>query len=297
MKKRVRLIAAIALVVAVAALGWWWRSPSLEERLLGRLPAEQAIHAYVDVAAVRRSPVLREWIEAAAPSANLGLAGEFVRGAAVGVGVDQIAVVFGGAFTESALKAYLEREGVACPGSLRDASCAVYADRTGGFLSLRLLGPGVAAVVNAPSREGANRLVALGDRNAARLAGPASAALSSGAVVWASIDPRRLDEAMREPPEGWVNLSLVARALQHAETAQLTLTPADDGLVARLEARAADEAEAAELAKVLESLNGFSKAMIERYGDADIAGWRDALETFRMETDEATVGIEWTVTR
>jgi len=293
--KRLAVAAAVLLAVAAAFLGWRLGRPSLVERLLSRLPARQAIHAYVDMAAVRRSETLRSWIEAAAPEADLGLAGELVRGAALSVDQDQIALVFGGAFNETALQAYLEREGVDCPGSLRDASCAVYADETGGYLSLRMLGPGGAAVVNGPSREGANRLVALGDSTAARLAEPAREALSGGAVVWASIDPVLLDEAMRDPPEGWINLSLVARALQHAETAYLTLTPADGAVFARLEARAADEAEAAELGKVLEGLNDFSKAMLERYGEADLARWQGALDTFRLETDGATVRVAWTI--
>jgi hypothetical protein len=119
-------------------------------------------------------------------------------------------------------------------------------------------------------------------------------ALDGGAVIWAAIDPPLLDAAMEDPPPGWINLQIVARALEPARIAYLTVNPLTGNKVSlRIEAHC-DAAEKEQLEQVLTGLNDMALALLSR--DARAAEqWAPVLRSFESSQETETVRVQWTL--
>lgn len=293
-------LGAIGLAALLAAGGWvWWRgqdeAPTLE-RLLGALPADQAVVAYIDVPALRDAPTLGPWIDAklAEQDDRLPLAAG-IRGAAIGAGGDGAggdSLYFATALdmSEAAAVSYLAQRRAGCSQPLEKEPCTTPAP-SGGYLSMRLFEDSLFGVAHSGDPEAVELL---GGPPKARVFQIQSAreALDSGALVWAALDPRRLDELMRNPPEGWTNLSLIATALGPAEHASLLARETTEGIVIELLADCADEAAAQELRSVLAGLNKMASALAAAGGGRE---WKRAADSFQATVEGVTVKSVWTL--
>jgi len=270
------------------------RRGPLEQRVLSRVPAGSAIVAYAELDALRGSDLLGRLVrDRLRGSAGLALVEPDVEAVAVAVGRDEIVGLAAGSLPFALVRSYLERQGASCPAPLDEAACSMPA--TGGFLSIRGLEPGLLGVTNGPRRDGADRLAAAGAADA-DLALHAKGSLDAGALVWAAIDPRLLAETMSDPPEGWINLSLVARALLSARRASLDLRDHPQGNAVRATLRAeCDSAEdAVELGKMLESLSNLLAAALKTSDVASSRAWAHALEErFEKETSGTSAAVHW----
>jgi hypothetical protein len=288
---------ALAVLAGLAAAMLLERRGPLEQRVLSRVPAGASIVGYAELGPLRDSKLLGRLIrERLLRSAGLSLVEPDVDAIAVAVGADEIVGLAAGRFPFALVRRYLEQQGARCPAPLDERACALAT--SGGFLSIRGLAPGLLGVANGPRADAADELA--GDRLAAdpRLAARARAALDAGVLVWVSIDPRRLAETMSDPPEGWINLSLLARALLTADSASLDLEDEPDGTAVRATLRAAcpAQADAVELAKMLESLNGLLAAALGMGGSQRSQAWARALdEGFLAETHDKTAAASWSL--
>ena len=257
------------------------------------LPAGQAVYVYFDAERLRESGAFGDAFERAVGDRNSHqLVAKQLRAGAAAVGTDAVYVVLAAAAPESLLRAYLEDLGAACERPLSEAACVVLPEGASYPLAVRLLRGGVIAVTNSPDTSAADALTASGD-GAAELAAPARDAIAAGALAWVEIDPPRLAAVMEDPPEGWVNLSLIARALINAETARITLSETGQGaLEIRLRA---DTDEPEELSKMLEGLSRFGAAALRKSSSADASLWAEALEGFTAAPNENGVEGRWSL--
>ncbi len=299
-------------VLAAAAAGLFWSrfvADPAEVRLLRSLPSGQAVYAYFDAGRLRRSRLLGPRIEQVFfgnPARRL--MAEQLEAGALAVGADTVYVVLAAAVPEPWLRDYLDELGADCAQPLDEAACrtplpdttsadATSADTSAAdasaALSVRLLAGGVVGVANGPAPNAADSLAALSGAGSLALAAPAAEAIAAGALAWVEIDPPRLAAVMRNPPQGWINLSLVARALIHAQQVRLTLwETGDDLLLLRLQA-SSDDAE--ELARLLEGLNRFGAAALRKGGSAETKLWARALESFAITPNDNGVVARWSL--
>jgi len=277
----------LAALVALLVLGWgvWMmlRTP-VEERLMAALPGNQALYVYADAARLRESslfgPRLAQ-ILGERPATYQLVARQF-EAAAASVGSQTVYVVAApGALPEAMLRRSLADLGADCEEPLDESSCAVEG------VAVRMLDGGLVALASGPEPQGEVGGVA-------GLAERAAAAISEErALVWMAIDPGEFAELMRDPPEGWINLSLIARALIRARAVELTLSETGDGRIAlRLNATCGNAEDAKELKAMLGDLNRFGAAALRK---AKIRGWPESLETMHATVDgertEATWGL------
>jgi hypothetical protein len=244
------------------------------------MPADSAVLAYVDVQELR---------EVAADAAlalpwSLGLAANRVDGIALALTGHELYVAAGGDFSASLIDALLASQGARCGASLARAPCA--ADLGHGPVLVGMSEPGTLIATTAPSLSLANSA----EFNGAE----ARDALRGGAVIWAAIDPQLLDAAMEDPPPAWINLQIVARALEAARAAYLTVIPlAGDNVLIRIEAHC-DAADREQLERVLTGLNDMALALLSR--DASAAEeWAPILKSLESSQDAKTVRIQWTL--
>ncbi len=272
--------AGLLLVIAACGAFFYWRFRSLGpiERTLSRLPEGLAIEAYVAPAALKRAPKAFDDLDIAAAADALAL----------GLGNGQIYAVAAGGFDPADARAKLARAGIDCPAEFPDAPCVGVRDT--GWLSVELLDANLMGVSYGGDREGVRRLE--GRRSDSESAERARLEVRSGALAWAAVRSRRLEQAMAAPPEGWINLKLFARALRNAPVAFLTVrpTPLADGLYVDLEAPCADDADAAELRGIVEELNRFALKLSEKRG---IEGWRPILESLDLAVKGPVVSARW----
>lgn len=286
------IVAAIGLGLAAA---WLLedRGP-LEQRVLSRAPADSAIVGYAELEPLRESDLLGRLVrERLFDSAGIAIVEPDVDAVAVAVASDEIIGLAAGRFPLALVRRYLEQNGATCPAALDEQACS--APTSGGFLSIRGLEPGLLGVTNGPRGDGADRLAAASGGDP-RLAARARAALDGGALVWMAIDPRRLAETMSDPPEGWINLSLVARALLSAQQAALDLEDDEDrdAVRATLHAECGSAEDAEELGKMLESLNGLLVAALRTSSAESSQSWARALDSgFTQEAEQTQATAAW----
>lgn len=248
--------------------------------LLVHMPAEAAVLAYVDVPGL--SGVAAD-VSLALPW-TLGLAANRLDGIALALAEHEIYVAASGDFSATLIGALLASQGIRCAASLDVTPCA--ADLGHGPVLVGIPGPGTLAASTADSLSFSNSAEFHGDE--------ARDALSAGAVIWAAIDPPLLDAAMEDPPPEWINLQIVARALEPARVAFFTVKPlAGDNVSIRVEAYC-DDADREQLERVLGGVNDMALALLSRDGAA-AEQWAPALKSFESSQGPGTVRVEWTV--
>ncbi|MBI1356309.1 MAG: hypothetical protein GC160_18365 [Acidobacteria bacterium] len=293
---KVRAGTALLLVLLAVVVGVWWShlrpQPTLE-LLLGALPGEPAIVAYVDVPSLRRAPHLGPWIarKLAEQDDALPLAAG-VRGLSIALGQDSVYLVGALDLTDAGAVSYLAQRKAGCSQPLDEAACASKAS-AGGYLSMRLLKDNLLAIAHSPDPTAADRMSASNPDPVDEIA-KARAALDSGAVVWAGLDPQALDAVMRNPPAGWVNLSLVARALRPADSAELLLREEGDGIRLTLQAACPDDAAATELGAVLKALNKMAAGLAASAAGKDLGAWRGVVDSLDVTVEGRSVRAHWT---
>lgn len=273
------LSAFVVACVAYLAVRFWPRDHVQE--LLRQVPAEAAVLAFIDV------PGLTE--EAANASVDLpwsiGLAPNRLDAISVALTADhELHAAAGGDFSASLIDALLAFQGSQCEASVGVAPCAV--DLGNGPILLRVVRSGTLVTTTADALNTSSSAVFNSDE--------VRAALSGGALIWAAIDPQLLAAAMEDPPAGWLNLQIFARALELAHTAYLTVNPLEgDNVLLRIEAHC-DSADSEQLEQVLTGLNDMSLALLSR-DPVGVEQWAPILESFESSRQAETVRVEWTL--
>ena len=285
---------AVAAGAGVALAIFLDRREPLAERVLARAPRDASITVYAELDPLRKSDVLGRLLrERLIGAGGFSIVEPDIDALAVTVGSQEIAGIAAGRFPASLVRRYLEQQGAICPGPLDERSCSL-PGANGGQLSIRALGAGLIGLVHGPRPDGADALAPSPSSVDGRAA-KARAALDGGALVWIEIDPRRLAETMSDPPEGWINLSLIARALLSAEEAAVLLRDGDGGAIeATLQARCASAADATELEKMLESLNKLAAAALRTGQSERNHEWARTLEEgFSSRSEAEAVTARW----
>ena len=272
-------LSAFILACAVFVGVRFWPRDHVEE-LLGQMPGNVAVLAYIDVPrlaeAAADAPLALPWSQ--------GLAADRLDGIALALAGHEFYVAAGGDFSASVIGALLASQGIRCGESLEVAPCA--ADFGHGPVLLRMPRPG-------------NLIAATGGslsfpKSAEFHSDEAQRALSDGALIWAAIDPSSLDAAMEDPPPQWINLQIVARALEPARVAYLTVNPLTGNNVAiRVEAHC-DAGDREQLEQVLTGLNDMALALLSQDAAAT-EQWSPILRSFESSGGVETVRVQWTL--
>lgn len=266
--------------VVFLAIRFWPRD--YVQDVLGVLPAESAIQMYVDVPAAIAAAGA---IEIPLPL-SLGVTAGGLEAAGFSLAGGELYVSAGGRFGPTLVEAALARQGVECAESIATEPCK--ADLGHGAVLIAMDDSGVLVGTTA----------AVTGLQAPRIVDSARplAAISSGAIVWAEINPALLDEAMEDPPANWINLQLIARALEPARVAYATLTPMlDDSFSLDLEAHC-KASDAQQLARILEGLNDMAAAIIAREDETQ-QRWEPVLGSFVSSVEDETVRAHWSLER
>lgn len=273
------LVLTVFVLACVAFLAFrFWPRDNLQN-LLGRLPAGSAIQLYVDVpAAIKGAQGVK-----LPPALSFGLAAGNFEAVALGLAEHELYVVSAGRFSSGLVEAALLAQGVQCSQPIALAPCQ--ASLAHGTVSLHLIDDRTLYVTTAATADSVRRQV---DTSAAQ------AAFGRGGIAWASIDPALLDQAMENPPANWINLQLIARALQPATEAYLALIPQGEGaFLLELEAHGA-KSEAGQVQKVLAGLNDMAIALTAREPEAS-EQWSPVLKSFENGLDDEVVWAKWTL--
>ncbi len=239
-------------------------------RLLRQLPSGQAIYLYADVDRIRNSaplePLLRSGVafpdrirdlETAAAVDYLG----DVDAAAMSVGSKGTHLAVEGRFDEAAMRQALEAAGAICPESLRQSPCTIPARGSRPELSLSLRAGDLLRVSMGGELDDALAPAGVGLR---RLVAQARERLDGGALLWATFEPARAEQALLNPPQGFGNLRFFARALQKADRGFFYVDELPSGeLQVTLKANCTDRNQADSVSKVLSGLNRLAAAALE----------------------------------
>jgi hypothetical protein len=273
------LLSAFVLACAAYLAVHFWPRDRVQE-LVGQMPANSAVVAYIDVPGLT---------DAAADASfalpwSLGLAANRLDGISLALTGHELHLAAGGDFSASLIDALLASQGIQCSASLGVTPCAANLGR--GPVLLSMVRPGTLVATTA---------AALGVPNAREInRDEIRAALLADTVIWAAVDPQLLNAAMEDPPPNWMNLQIVARALEPARVAYLTVIPLTGGSVAtRIEAHC-DAADRGELEQVLTGLNDMALALLSREGTA-AEQWEPILRSFESSQGAETVRVEWTL--
>jgi hypothetical protein len=266
--------------VAFLAARFWPRDYVRE--LLEILPPDAAVQLYVDVPA---AVVATGEAQLSVPL-SLGISSGALEAIALGVAGQELYLAAGGRFGSALVEAALTRQGVECPQPIAEAPCRVELDH--GPVAVSMADNGVIlATTDVLMRRPVVRPV---DSSAAR------EALSNGAIAWAQIDPHLLDVAMENPPAHWINVQLIARALEPADVAYVTVTPVTGGRFV-LELKAHCEASDTEqLLAVLNGINDMALALAARDEKAR-AQWSPVLKSFSSSVEGEVVRVNWSLQR
>jgi hypothetical protein len=120
--------------------------------------------------------------------------------------------------------------------------------------------------------------------------------LEQGAVVWATFEPSRADQALAHPPAGLANLRFFARALQKADRGYFYADQLADGkLQVTLKASCADDSQAASVSNLLTGLNRLAVAALESGKGDDPPPGVQVLREARIVNTQTTVVAIWVV--
>jgi hypothetical protein len=235
-------------------------------RLIRQLPPGQAIYLYLDIARLRDSPSLEPVLQSAvwtdgvrdiANAAGLDLA-DFAA-AAVSLGPKGAQLAVEGRFDEAAMRQALESAGADCPESMRSSPCRLAASGPRPELSLSVRAQDLLRVSFGSDLEAAPVLRETGLQ---KLAVQVRERLKHGALLWATFEPGRAEQALSS--EALTNLRFLARALQRADRGYFYVDELPEGeLRVTLKARCADSREADSVSKVLTGLNRLAAAALE----------------------------------
>jgi hypothetical protein len=264
------LIVGIAAACGVSVWGVaWYRSRSLTPAsLLKRIPAEDALVAYIDFSELRRGGLLQ-----LLDGSKAGEDAEyqsFVRQTQFDYkkDLDTAIVAFAptgrflllkGRFDWKSLRAYVESQNGKCANSF----CRMTGSAPERRISFFPLRSNLMALAVSPDESAALRLNSVASGPEAQV--PA-------APVWLSI-PTSVLKSSDSLPAG---TRMFARSMERAETVTLAFGPEGDGLAARLNVRCPNEQEAADLASQLTRTTALLREMIEREhqkpNPADLSG-------------------------
>ncbi|MDA1314699.1 MAG: hypothetical protein O2968_15280 [Acidobacteria bacterium] len=292
------------LLVVVAGmlgyLGWRQFHHDRIEELFEFLPADHGLYAYLGLGTVRSSLLLAGGETVARVLDEKGRLGEHLTalsdaGAedlALSVGVHEIRAVARGAFDEAEVRTYIERQGLICDGALGDFTCLTESSQARTEVHLR--GGSRIEIIDRSSDSN----TAPGPSQATYLAAPARAGLRGGAVVWMAFQPDQLEAAMKEPPRGMMNLTLIARALREAAIAYAVLEPnlTSRSLDLKLSALASSPELAAKTLRVVEDTSDLAAAAIDLgSGEAGPNPWSQLFRTGTFARHGATAQAVWRI--
>lgn len=286
--------------------GWRQLHPSAPTRLFGYLPADQALHLYLDAGGVRSSEAMRALFGAERREAEEY--SRFVEGtgfnyltdldaAALSMSEDRIYLVAQGRFNEARVRTYLNQQGAGCDEPLRSRPCAIEASRPGRMLSFQLLDDDLLAMANAPERDAVSRLAAGPSPDARGFAALAQSFMEGGGLLWVTVDPPSLERAMQDPPAGTLNLMLFARALELAERGYFGIESGENAsLVLILSGTCSSEEKAEKLGEMLSSLNRLIGGAIEMGAQGNPPSpWSAVIRSGTFVRNGTGVEARWTL--
>ena len=243
------------------------------ELLFSQLPRDQAGLLYLDVEGLRSIPGLAQII-AAEPDGtgpfrginnDLGIdLSRDVDSLAASMGTATLTLAVTGNFNHSRIEQYLSEKGASCSALLGGLECAQESERTTYIVWLDPAQQNFLVVSSGPSLEAIRELQSSREPNSARLASEMRAGIGTDGFLWLAIDPRLLGVAMRNPPEHWINLSLLANALRHTHRAVAAMRPRADGQIEfRLQALCSSAEEAEKQSSLLKGLFSFAAAALD----------------------------------
>ena len=264
------IVVGIAAVCGVSVWGVvWYRSRSLTTAaLLRRMPAEDALVAYIDFGELRRGGVLK-----LLDGSKAGEDAEyqsFVRQSQFDYkkDLDEAIVAFAptgrflllkGRFDWKSLRAYVESQNGRCI----NAFCRMTGSTPERRISFFPVRSNLMALAVSPDESAALRLESA-------VSGPDPQV--PAAPVWLSI-PTSVLKSSDSLPAG---TRVFARGMERAETVTLAFAPEGQGLVARLDVRCRDERDAADLASQLTRTTSLLRETMERErqkpNPADLSG-------------------------
>jgi hypothetical protein len=264
------IVVGIAAVCGVSVWGVvWYRSRSLTTAaLLRRMPAEDALVAYIDFGELRRGGVLK-----LLDGSKAGEDAEyqsFVRQSQFDYkkDLDEAIVAFAptgrflllkGRFDWKSLRAYVESQNGRCI----NAFCRMTGSTPERRISFFPVRSNLMALAVSPDESAALRLESA-------VSGPDPQV--PAAPVWLSI-PTSVLKSSDSLPAG---TRVFARGMERAETVTLAFAPEGQGLAARLDVRCRDERDAADLASQLTRTTSLLRETMERErqkpNPADLSG-------------------------
>jgi hypothetical protein len=248
------IVAAAVILLAVAAGTKWNESREFEDmpRVLGRFPAEEAVALHIDFSALRKAGMLAE--------SSVPLEAEykqFVEGTGFNYrkDLDGVTASFSksgnffiarGRFNWRKLREYAAKQGGSCYQDL----CRMQGSQPERRISFVPLEPDIMALAVSTDDLAANRLTKEGP--------PVKAELPA-APAWIAIPGSALRESAVMPP----GLGLMLSALKSADRLVVTVSPAANGLAAKMEATCETQDDARVLASQLRTVTAKLKTAME----------------------------------
>ena len=287
-------------------VGWRQLHPSTPTRLFGHLPADQALHLYLDARNARSSEAIRALLGAERREAEeyrlfvVGTGFNYLTdldAAALSMSEDRIYLVAQGRFDEERIRSYLNQQGAGCEGPLRSRPCAIGASQPGRRLSFQLLDGDLLAMANAPEPDAVSRLAGRPSPDARAFAALAQSFIEGGGLLWVTVDPPSLERAMQDPPADTLNLMLFAKALEFAERGYFGIESGENAsLVLILSGICSSEEKAEKLGEMLSSLNRLIGGAIEMGAQGDPPSpWSGVIKSGTFVRDGAGVEARWTL--
>jgi len=269
------------------------------ELLFSQLPGDQAMQFYLDVERLRSSPGFAEIITAEPGDTSmfrqinndLGVnVWRDVDSLAASLGTGALTLAVSGNFRQGRIQQHLSDKGAKCATVLGSSECVQESAGAGYIVWLGPAQENLLAASSGPSVEAIRELRRNRDPNYVSLVSQMRASMGNSDFLWIGIDPRRLEVAMRSPPEDWINLSLFANALRHAQRVVATAGPGADGRIEfHLRALCSSAEEAESQAALLKGLFSFAAAALDAGGGEERAenSWSSFLRSAEVSAVES----------